>query len=252
VVIPRYVLRAPGRPGLSNLKKGILMTDLKRRSLVATLAATPFAVPLLTRAQSLEPPSKFKQVSSRERIRQRYFPNLVLTDHDGRKLKFYDDLVKDKIVIFNMFYAQCEGICSPITRNLVNFQKLLGDRVGKDIFMYSFTLKPKEDMVAAMKHYAHMHKVKPGWLFLTGSVDDMETVRRKLGFVDPDPEVDKDKSNHIGVLKYGNEPLERWGGCPGMSSPEWIAEMLSWVDWPRNSTTTKETSAKAKANGGGK
>lgn len=228
------------------------MTDLKRRSLIAALGAAPFAVPLLAHAQTTELKSKFKQISSRERIRQRYFPNLELTAHDGRKLKFYDDLVKDKIVVFNMFYAKCEGICAPITRNLVRLQKILGNRVGKDIFMYSFTLKPKEDTVMAMKHYAHMHKVKPGWLFLTGSPDDMETLRRKLGFVDPDPEVDKDLSNHIGVIKYGNEPLERWGGCPGMQSPEWIAETLSWVDWPENSAKKKENSAKVKANGGGK
>jgi len=221
------------------------MTDLKRRSLIAMLGAAPFAVPLLAHAQAPDETPKFKTIPSRERIRDRYFPNLVLTAHDGRKLKFYDDLVKDKIVIFNMFYAHCEGICVPITRNLVRLQQVLGDRVGKDIFMYSFTLKPKEDNVEALKHYAHMHKVKPGWLFLTGSANDMETIRRKLGFVDPDPVVDKDLSNHIGVIKYGNEPLERWGGCPGMSSPEWIAETLSWVDWPKNS-------AQKKANGGGK
>src|SRR6476619_4289384 len=119
------------------------MTDLKRRSLVAALGAAPLAVPLLTHAQTIDVNSKFKQVSSRERIRQRYFPNLVLTTHEGRKVKFYDDLVKDKIVIFNMFYAQCEGICTPITRNLLKLQNVLGERVGKDIFMYSFTLKPK-------------------------------------------------------------------------------------------------------------
>jgi len=221
------------------------MTDLKRRSLVAALGAAPLAVPLLTHAQTIDVNSKFKQVSSRERIRQRYFPNLVLTSHEGRKLKFYDDMVKDKLVIFNMFYAKCEGICSPVTRNLVRVQKLLGDRVGKDIFMYSFTLKPKEDNVMALKHYAEMHKVQPGWLFLTGSPDDMETLRQKLGFTDPDPVLDKDTSNHIGVVKYGNEPLERWGGCPGMSTPEWIAETISWVDWPKNST-------RVSANGGAK
>ena len=228
------------------------MTDLKRRSLIATLGAAPFAVPLLTHAQALDANSKFKQIPSRERIRQRYFPNLELIAHDGRKLKFYDDLVKDKIVIFNFFYAKCEGICSPITKNLVRLQNIRGNRVGKDIFMYSFSLKPKEDTVMAMQHYAHMHKVKPGWLFLTGSPKDMETLRRKLGFVDPDPEVDKDLSNHIGVIKYGNEPLERWGGCPGMSAPDWIAETLSWVDWPENLAKKKANSAKTKANGGGK
>jgi protein SCO1/2 len=219
------------------------MTDKKRRSLVAALGAAPFAVPLLANAQTLDANPKFKVIPSRERIRQRYFPNLVLTTQDGKQVKFYDDLVKDKIVVFNMFYAKCEGICSPVTRNLVRVQNLLGDRVGKDIFFYSFSLKPKEDTVAALKHYAEMHKVKPGWLFLTGSADDMETIRRKLGFVDPDPEVDKDTSNHIGVLKYGNEPLERWGGCPGMQAPDAIAEAIGWVDWPKDS---------AKKNGGAK
>jgi len=221
------------------------MTDKKRRSLVAALGAAPFVVPLLAKAQTLDAPSKFKVIDSRERIRQRYFPNLVLTSHEGKKVKFYDDLVKDKIVVFNMFYAKCEGICSPVTRNLARVQNLLGDRVGKDIFFYSFSLKPKEDTVPALKHYAEMHKVKPGWLFLTGSADDMEILRRKLGFVDPDPEVDKDTSNHIGVLKYGNEPLQRWGGCPGMQAPDAIAEAISWVDWPKDS-------ANMKANGGAK
>ena len=126
------------------------MTDMKRRSLIGALAAAPFVVPLLTRAQTPDAHPKFKQIPSRERIRQRYFPNLVLTTHEGNKVKSYDDLVKDKIVIFNMFYAKCEGICSPITRNLVRLQNILGERVGKDIFMYSFTLKPKEDNVDAL------------------------------------------------------------------------------------------------------
>ena len=216
------------------------MTDKTRRSLVAALGAAPFVVPLLAKAQTLDANPKFKVIDSRERIRQRYFPNLVLTTQDGKQVKFYDDLVKDKIVVFNMFYAKCEGICSPVTRNLVRVQNLLGDRVGKDIFFYSFSLKPKDDTVPALKHYAEMHKVKPGWLFLTGSADDMELLRRKLGFVDPDPELDKDTSNHIGVLKYGNEPLQRWGGCPGMQAPDAIAEAISWVDWPKDSANMKE------------
>jgi protein SCO1/2 len=112
--------------------------------------------------------------------------------------------------------------------------------MGRDIFMYSFTLKPQEDTPGKLAHYAHMHKVKPGWTFLTGTPADMELVRRKLGYVDPDPEVDKDKSNHLGVIKYGNEPFERWGGCPAMSKPSWIVKTLSWVDWPKDKTGVKE------------
>ena len=138
------------------------MTDLKRRSLIAALGAAPIAVPLLAQAQSVGFNNKFKNISSRERIQQRYFPNLILTDQNGRKLKFYDDLIKDKIVIINMFYAQCEGICTPITRNLLRVQKLLGNRVGKDIFMYSFTLNPKNDTVPARLDHRQQGKC-PGW-----------------------------------------------------------------------------------------
>ncbi len=67
----------------------------------------------------------------------------------------------------------------------------------------------------AMKHYAHMHKVKPGWLFLTGSADDMETVRRKLGYVDPDPEVDKDKSQSHRGDQIWQRTIGTMGRVPG-------------------------------------
>lgn len=209
---------------------------MNRRSLLGLLGTAPF-VGLLAQAQTTDSTRKFEDIPSRERIRQRYFPNLVLTNHLGKKVRLYDDLIKDKIVIFNFMYAKCEGICMPITMNLVKVQKLLGDRMGRDIFMYSFTLKPEEDTVSKLAQYAHMHKVGPGWSFLTGAPADMELLRRKLGYVDPDPEVDKDKSNHIGVIKYGNEPLQRWGGCPAMSKAPWIVKTLSWVDWPKEKET---------------
>jgi len=214
------------------------MAEMNRRTMVGLLGAVPFVGGLIARGQTPDPTSdlapKFKNISSRERIRQRYFPNLILTTHTGKKVRFYDDLVKDKIVIFNFMYAKCDGICMPITMNLRKVQDLLGDRMGRDVFMYSFTLKPEEDTPSKLAHYAHMHKVKPGWTFLTGSTADMELLRRKLGYVDPDPQVDKDKSNHIGVIKYGNEPIERWGGCPAMTKAPYIVKTLGWVDWPED------------------
>lgn len=220
------------------------MTNMNRRNLIGLLGTVPF-VGLLTQAQTRDAARQFKDIPSRERIRQRYFPNLLLTTHEGAKVRFYDDLVKDKIVIFNFMYAKCEGICMPVTMNLVKVQKLLGDRVGRDIFMYSLTLKPEEDTASKLASYAHMHKVGPGWKFLTGSPADLELLRRKLGYVDPDPEVDKDKSNHIGVIKYGNEPLQRWGGCPAMSKAPWIVKTLSWVDWPRDKETPNSKGARS-------
>jgi protein SCO1 len=210
------------------------MKKINRRSLLALLGAVPFTG-LLAHGQttdSKDKKRKFADIPSRERIRQRYFPNIALTNQFGNKVMLYDDLIKDKIVIFNMFYAKCDGICVPVTRNLKKVHDLFGDRMGQDIFMLSFTLKPHEDTPEKLRHYAQMHGIRRGWSLLTGSVDDIELLRRKLGFVDPDPLVDQDRANHIGVVKYGNEPLERWGGCPAMSKPSWIVKTVGWVDWP--------------------
>ncbi len=169
---------------------------------------------------------------ARERIRRRYFPDVELTTQDGKKLRFYDDLVKSKVMTLNMFFTTCPGVCPLIMPNLVKVQKLLGDRVGRDIFMYSITLDPKHDTANVLRQYAEMHGIGPGWLLLTGQPKDIELLRRKLGFTDPNPSIDKDLENHIGNIRYGNERLMLWGACPGLFRAEYIAKAISWVAWP--------------------
>jgi protein SCO1/2 len=219
------------------------MKNISRRSVMALLGAAPFAGALVARADGAvvaradKGPSPARATGSndaaRERIRDEHFPNLLLTTHEGKRVRFYDDLLKDKIVLINFMYAKCEGVCPGITANLVKVQKLLGNRLGKDIFMYSFTLKPEHDTPGVLKEYAEAYKDGKGWSFVTGAPADMELLRRKLGFTDPDPVLDADKSSHIGNVRYGNEALLRWGSCPGMSKPSWIAESIGWVDWPK-------------------
>lgn len=168
----------------------------------------------------------------RERLAERSFPNVTLTTHEGKQVKFYDDLLKDKIVLINFMYVKCEGICPGTTANLVKVQKLLGDRMGKDIFMYSITLKPEEDTPQKLAAYAKAYKVGPGWQFLTGDPKDVELLRQKLGFIDRDPVRDANKSNHIGMLRWGNEPHTLWAGCPGSLAPNKIVKEIGLVDWP--------------------
>jgi protein SCO1 len=201
------------------------MADMNRRSLLVALAAR--------RKGGLVARASGDEKTSREMTQARYFPNFELTTHEGKKVRFYDDLIKDKIVVINFMYAQCEGICPGITMNLSKVQKILGDRVGRDIFMYSITLKPEEDAPENLRHYAELHRVKPGWLFLTGKPDEVDFLRRSLGFSDTNPKLDKDKSNHIGMVRYGNERRQWWAMCPGQANPEWIVSSILWMDGPK-------------------
>lgn len=205
------------------------MQNINRRHLMALLGTASFAGVVVAQEKTLA-----GNTSARERIRKRHFPNVLLTAHTGKQVRFYDDLIKDKMVVINFMYVKCDGICPGITANLARLQNLLGARLGRDIFMYSFTLKPEEDSPEVLQRYASAYRVKKGWTFLTGTPDDMELLRRSLGFTDPDPRLDADKSNHIGNIRYGNEALQLWGSCPGLSRASWMAESISWVDRPKN------------------
>jgi protein SCO1/2 len=167
---------------------------------------------------------------AREAIRKRYFPDVVLQAHDGTELRFYQDLIRDRVVTLNFMYVNCaDGICPITTHKLQHVQKQLKPRVGRDIFMYSITLDPEHDTVAALKKHARSHGVGPGWLFLRASPEDTELLRRKLGFSSRDPEVDAKKENHAAMIRYGNEPRQLWAMTNGFARPEAIARAVRWV-----------------------
>lgn len=155
-----------------------------------------------------------------------YFPNLVLQTHEGRTVRFYDDVVRGKIVVINMMYTACSGICPGNTANLVQVQQALGGRLGRDIFMYSLTLRPEFDSPKALQAYRAQFGIKSGWTFLTGKPADMEIIRRKLGFFDSDPAIDGDISQHTGMLRIGNAVLDRWVMAPALASPRQIVRTI--------------------------
>jgi protein SCO1/2 len=214
---------------------------ISRRNLFSGIALAPLAGALAgcgklstKRSASAEQstgPRKFAPpLSGRETVRQRSFPNFTLVSSAGRQLKFYDDLLKDKIVVVNFMYAQCQGICSSILANLAKVRKILDQEVKKEIFIYSMTVQPEVDTPAKLNEYAEMHRVRdPRWLFLTGQPDEVDTLRHLLGFADPNPEIDKDKTRHSGMIRYGNEPLSIWGSCQGSGEPEWIAQEIQFA-----------------------
>ena len=156
-----------------------------------------------------------------------YYTNVELTTHEGKKVRFYDDLIKGKIVILNFMYTLCGEICPGMTDNLVEVQRRLGDRVGRDVFIYSFTLQPQFDGPEELAKYAEQHGAgKNGWAFLTGKPEDLEMLRRKLGFVDLVPEIDADVTEHIGVVRIGNETTDRWAASPALADPDVIVDAV--------------------------
>jgi protein SCO1 len=162
--------------------------------------------------------------------RKMELPNVRLKTHLGNTVRFYDDLVRDKLVMINMMYAGCSKSCPPMTQNLVRVQQMLRDRIGRDIFMYSLTLRPEEDQPEDLAHFARLQGVQPGWLFLTGVPREMEALRYALGFYDPDPKVDKEEGRHTGMVRIGNDAFRRWGMAPALADPRQIVAAVMHLD----------------------
>ena len=152
-----------------------------------------------------------------------YFPNVTLTTQDGKQVKFYDDLLKGKLVAIDLIYTHCEYSCPLETARMAQVQKLLGDRVGKDIFFYSISIDPVRDTPRELKEYARKFHAGPGWLFLTGNKKDIMLISRKLGlFVDPE----YNKDGHAPSLIIGDVPHGQWMQNSAVDNPRFLATTM--------------------------
>src|SRR5690242_2421588 len=90
-------------------------------------------------------------------------PDVTVVDQEGRSYRFYDDLIRGRVVTLNFFFTSCGETCPLVTQNLAQLQDLLGPRCGRDVSMYSLTLQPEVDTPEVLRGYAEMYGVRPGW-----------------------------------------------------------------------------------------
>jgi protein SCO1 len=153
-----------------------------------------------------------------------YFPNVPVVTHDGRELKFYEDVLKGKIVVISFIYTSCSNICPLMTARLSQVKDMLGDRVGRDIFFYSITLDPILDGPEVLKEYAETYHAGPGWQFLTGTPENIDLIRYKLG------ERSRAKEEHQTKVLLGNDATREWGFDSAFSDLEHLAAAIRAMD----------------------
>ena len=98
-----------------------MKTRVIRWSLYALCFVAPVAVVLAT----ADAPSSAEPVAvpvTAKAMGPDYIPDVVLTNHEGKQVRFYDDLIKGKIVVINFMYARCEGVCPGNTAYLRKVQ----------------------------------------------------------------------------------------------------------------------------------
>jgi len=153
-------------------------------------------------------------------------PDVELTTHEGRRVHFYSDLVRGRVVVVQFFFVHCQGVCPLSTGTLLAMQDQLGARLGGDISFLSITLDPEQDTPEVLAEHARAIGARPGWTFLTGTEADIERLRRRLGVFDIDPVIDADRNQHAGVLVLGNDAKQRWTMKPATLPASFLTAAL--------------------------
>jgi protein SCO1/2 len=164
--------------------------------------------------------------AGRARIQQRHLPNVPLLTHDGERVRFYDDLVRDRKVVLTFVSSGAPRESQKVTDNLATLQRFFGARIGRDIFLYSIARTPERDTPDVLRALAARVGAGPGWTFLTGAPAQVEALRHGLGFGSDDPVEDADPAYAVSQLRHGVEPEMRWAHCQSQASARVIAHSL--------------------------
>jgi len=156
---------------------------------------------------------------------QRLAPNVSLIDQDGRKVRFYDDVLKGRQVVLSAMYSACEKLCPPTMRNLIEAREMVGDSAGKLSFV-TMTLTPLDDGPKQLLEYKQRYGLSKDWMFLTGRPDQMEIIQASLGYA---PQRASDNlMTHASMVRICDERLMRFGHVNGMTSALNIARMIRY------------------------
>ena len=106
--------------------------------------------------------------------------------------------------------------------------------MGKDVFFLSITIDAEFDAPDVMSRYRKANRIDdPAWIHLTGDYDEIEQLRRTLGVYDLDPEVDKDKDQHAGIVVFGNDRTNWWASLPALMNFEELAQTIAQITSPK-------------------
>jgi cytochrome oxidase Cu insertion factor (SCO1/SenC/PrrC family) len=148
-------------------------------------------------------------------------PDVELLDQDGRKVQFYSDLVRDRVVVINFIFTTCTTICPPLGATFARVQKELGERNGRDVSFISISVDPVTDTPERLKAWGAKFHAGPSWIFVTGNKPQINELLRSLGGASANPQ------DHSPMVLIVNDARGQWTRTYGLAPPSQLVKLIT-------------------------
>ena len=158
--------------------------------------------------------------SAEEKARN-YFTDTEVVDQNGKKMRFYSDVLKDRVVLISFIFTNCEFACPMQAQKLKQARALMVPAVRDEVWFVTLSVDPERDTPEAMKKFAERQGVDESrWIFLTGDKKNLEFLVKRLGQYTPDIE------SHTTLMLAGNTRTRHWTRVLPMVPPDGIAQQM--------------------------
>lgn len=134
-----------------------------------------------------------------------YFTDTMLLTQDGKDVRFYGDVLANKVVAIDFIFTRCEMACPLLTEKMNRIREEIGELFGKEVFFVSISIDPEFDTPQELKKFAAKHRgLRAGWTWLTGTKEAVKLVVSRLGAWVDEPE------QHTTEFILGNTRTRHW------------------------------------------
>lgn len=151
-------------------------------------------------------------------------PESTVTTHEGRTVQLYGDLIRNKVVMIN-FMSIANEESFPITANLAEVAKLLGDRLEKEVRIISITGDPVNDTTERLAAFAEKFGAPKGWIFVRASSEGNAAYASRLYKHGRDTS----RAASVDIVHYGNDAVGLWAAFPALIAPDDAASRIKSV-----------------------
>lgn len=153
------------------------------------------------------------------------FPDVPVTSHDGQTYRFHSELVSNKVVMVQFMSLDTQEHFPSLT-HMAQVAERLGDKLGREVSIYSITTKPETDSVERLAEYAKEHGLPSGWLLLRPTAEGSQAISDRFA-------KHLTRHHHAGInmrmVHYGNGGVGIWGAFAVDADPDMAISRVSWL-----------------------